>query len=123
MFIKGRNQPIASCDPSAHAEIVAIRKGGLILQNYRLVNTTLYVTLEPCLMCLGAMIHARIKHLVFGTPDPKTGAIQSAFTLLDSLDSNQRNRFNHTITYESGVLAQESKILLQNFFKSRRSAT
>lgn len=101
---EGFNQPIFSKDPSAHAEIVALRAGAKALNNYRLVNTTLYVTLEPCLMCTGAMIHARIQRLVFGAFDPKKGD----------------ERLNHHMLVEGGVMALECATLLQDFFKARR---
>ncbi len=110
---KGWNQPISSNDPTAHAEIIALREGATKLKNYRLVNTTLYVTLEPCTMCIGAMIHARIKRLVFGAHDPKTGAVTSVFNLLDT-------KLNHQINYQSGILAEESSELLRRFFRHRR---
>jgi len=110
----GRNQPIASCDPTAHAEIVALRQAGNALQNYRLINSTLYVTLEPCAMCVGAMVHARIKRLVFGAIDPKAGAVQSVLNLLDN------NLFNHKIEYVGGVLAEECGKLLTRFFRAKR---
>ena len=110
---KGWNQPISSNDPTAHAEIIALRQGAQYLNNYRLLNTTLYVTLEPCAMCIGAMIHARIKHLVFGAYDPKFGAIQ----LLDT------KSFNHTIKYKGEILAPDCGELLTNFFKNRRKKT
>ncbi len=110
---KGWNQPISSNDPTAHAEIIALREGATKLKNYRLLNTTLYVTLEPCAMCIGAMIHARIKRLVFGAHDPKTGAVESIFNLLDT-------KLNHQINYQGGVLADESSELLRRFFRHRR---
>jgi tRNA(adenine34) deaminase len=111
---EGFNQTITSHDPSGHAEIVALRQGAKGLNNYRLLNTTLYVTLEPCAMCAGAMVHARIERLVFAAFDPKTGAAGSVFNLL------QDNRLNHQVLIEGGVLAQECASLLQEFFKKRR---
>jgi len=108
------NQPIVSCDSTAHAEIVAMREAGKYLNNYRLIDTTLYVTLEPCLMCIGAMLHARIKRLVFGAYDYKTGAVKSVFNVLDDV------RLNHKIIYEGGILTEECAALLTNFFKKRR---
>jgi len=111
---EGWNCPISNNDPTAHAEIMALRAAAKTLNNYRLVNTTLYVTLEPCAMCVGAMLHARIKHLVFAASDPKGGAVQSVFNLLDG------KKLNHTITYQSGVLAKECSELLTNFFQSKR---
>lgn len=98
----GFNQPISSKDPSAHAEIVAMRDAAKTLNNYRLVNTTLYVTLEPCAMCAGAMLHARIKRLVFATADPKTGAP------------------NHKIQCQSGLLGEACSSILRDFFQQRR---
>lgn len=110
----GWNQPIACHDPSAHAEMLALRQGALNLRNYRLLNTTLYVTLEPCAMCLGAIIHARIARLVFGARDPKTGMLGGALNLLDILP------WSHPLQVEGGILAAESVTLLQDFFKARR---
>lgn len=111
---KGYNQPIQSNDPTAHAEIVALRQAGRHLGNYRLTDATLYVTLEPCIMCTGAMIHARIKRLVFGAHDPKTGAVVSCCQLHE-LPSN------HKIPVVAGVLSVECATLLQDFFRARRS--
>ncbi len=110
----GSNRPIASHDPSAHAEIVALREGARRLDNYRLLNCTLYVTLEPCIMCAGAIIHARIQRLVYGTRDPKTGAAGSVFDIFGS------GRVNHVVAVEGGLLAEESAALLKAFFKTRR---
>lgn len=111
---QGHNQPIALNDPTAHAEIIAIRQAGQLLQNYRLVNTTLYVTLEPCTMCVGAMLHARIGRLVFAASDPKTGACGGRFHLLED------GLHHHRIQVESGLYEDQAKALLQNFFKQRR---
>jgi tRNA(adenine34) deaminase len=111
---RGWNHPIALCDPTAHAEILALREAGTHLNNYRLLNTTLYVTLEPCSMCVGAMIHARIQRLVFGAFDPKTGAAGSVFNLL------QDSHHNHRVSCEAGILAEESSELLREFFRKRR---
>ena len=115
---KGWNQPIESHDPTAHAEIMAIRDAGQKLDNYRLPGTTLYVTLEPCVMCAGAIIHARIEHVVIAAKDPKTGAAGSVFDLLPS-----DQRFNHKTTVEQGILADEASAMLSNFFKARRMKT
>src|SRR5580692_706357 len=93
MIGEGSNRPIGECDPTAHAEIVALRQGAQSLKNYRLVNSTLYITLEPCLMCVGAIVHARVKRVVFGATDPKTGAVNSVFQLGES------DRFNHRVEY------------------------
>lgn len=114
IIAEGWNQPIQSHDPSAHAEMIALRKAAKVLQNYRLNNTTLYVTLEPCLMCVGAMIHARIDRLVFGADDPKTGAVKSVFQFLDDA------QHNHIILWEGGVCSDECGAVLKAFFKQRR---
>jgi len=111
---QGSNQPIGSHDPTAHAEIVALRNAALAIENYRLPETTLYVTIEPCTMCVGAMIHARIKRVVFGALEPKAGAVCSQFHLLDGPN------FNHTIEYRQGVLADECGRLISDFFQQRR---
>ncbi len=111
---EGWNQPIGSLDPTAHAEVLALRQGALYLNNYRLMNTTLYVTLEPCAMCAGAMLHARVQRLVFGAFDPKSGAAGSLCNLL------QDPRLNHQTILEGGILAEECGALLRNFFKERR---
>ena len=108
------NQPIQSHDPSAHAEINAMRKAGQALNNYRLIDTTLYVTLEPCSMCVGAMIHARIKRLVFGAYDLKTGAAGSAIELIQS------DKHNHRVELMPGVMEEECKEVLQRFFRMKR---
>ncbi len=109
------NQPISNNDPTAHAEIQLLRAAGKALNNYRLPNTTLYVTLEPCTMCLGAMIHARVSRVVFGAYDQKTGVCGSCTDLSTS------QCFNHSIEIEGGVLANDCKQLLQEFFKNRRN--
>lgn len=108
------NQPIARHDPTAHAEILALRQAGISVRNYRLVDTTLYVTLEPCVMCVGAMIHARVGRIVYGAGDPKTGALGGAFNLLTSAPHN------HMPAAAGGVLASECAALLQSFFRQRR---
>lgn len=110
----GYNQPIAAHDPSAHAEIVVLRKAAQALGNYRLSGSTLYVTIEPCTMCAGAMIHARVTRLVYGAPEPRSGAVCSHFRLLDA------EVYNHRIQYEGGVLADESSSLMTEFFRERR---
>lgn len=114
LIAKGWNQPISAHDPCAHAEIMALRAGASQLNNYRLLNTTLYVTLEPCAMCAGAMVHARIQRLVFAAFDPKTGCAGSLMNIL------QDPRLNHRVQVEGGLLAEESAILLRDFFQSRR---
>jgi len=111
---KAHNQPISSNDATAHAEIQLIRAAGKKLKNYRLTGTSLYVTLEPCAMCLGAIMHARIDRLVFSAYDPKTGVCGSSENLIEA------SCFNHKINLVSGVLENESKQLLKNFFISRR---
>jgi tRNA(adenine34) deaminase len=111
---KAYNQPIALGDPTAHAEILAIRKAGLFFRNYRLNNVTLVVTLEPCLMCMGAAIHARIARLVFGTVDPKAGAAVSLYNL------SEDKRLNHRIEVVSGIMEEECRSLIQDFFRRRR---
>lgn len=111
---EGWNQPITGNDPTAHAEIIALRAAAQILENYRLVDTTLYVTLEPCAMCSGALIHARVKRVVFGAADPRTGAAGSVFDILTS------NKLNHVIEVEQGILEQDCGQLLKQFFKNKR---
>jgi tRNA(adenine34) deaminase len=111
---QGFNQPIASSDPTAHAEIVAIRDAGRRLGNYRLTGATLYVTIEPCQMCVGAMIHARIAHLVYGTREPKAGAIESA------MRAHGHRALNHRFEVMGGVLDAECRAVIQEFFEARR---
>ncbi len=111
---EGWNCPIGTLDATAHAEIMALREGAKKIKNYRLVNTTLYVTLEPCLMCVGALVHARVSRVVFGAFEPKTGAVDSAFQLRDAL------QLNHRIEYQGGLLAGECSEMLKNFFRERR---
>lgn len=113
---EGWNQPIILHDPSAHAEMLAMRAAGVAAGNYRLPDTTLYVTLEPCPMCVGAMIHARIARVVFGAFDPKTGAAGSAFDLLTD------QRHNHRVSVSGGVLSEECAETLRAFFRARRLA-
>ena len=110
----GWNQPISQNDPSAHAEVIALRAAANSINNYRLIDTTMFVTLEPCVMCVGAMLHARIKRLVFGTSDPKTGAAGSVFNVISD------SRHNHAIEVTAGVLQEECVEILQHFFKQRR---
>jgi tRNA(adenine34) deaminase len=113
---EGWNKPITSNDPTAHAEIVALRQAAQQQNNYRLPETTLYVTLEPCTMCVGAMIHARVGRLVFGAAEPRSGAVCSHFRLLDS-----EGIYNHRIAYQQGVLADECSQALSRFFQMRRA--
>jgi len=112
---EGWNQPIGSHDPTAHAEIQALRAGAQKLRNYRLPDSTLYVTLEPCPMCAGAIVHARVKRVVFGAYDPRSGAAGSVFDLLPS-----DVRFNHRTECEGGVEAEASARILKAFFRARR---
>ncbi len=114
IIARGQNSVIRTSDPTAHAEIVALRAAARALGNYRLTGITLYVTLEPCAMCAGAMIHARIDRLVYGAPDPKAGAAGSVLEVLNHL------RLNHQMQVEQGILAEESAELLRSFFRERR---
>ena len=114
LIAKAHNQPITKNDPTAHAEIQLLKNAGKKLQNYRLTGSTLYVTLEPCAMCFGAMIHARVKSIVFGAYDPKTGVCGS------SEDLTNANCFKHKINITGGVSERQCSQLLQAFFKSRR---
>ena len=111
---EGWNQPIKGHDPTAHAEIMALRAAGNAESNYRLPGATLYVTLEPCVMCVGAITHARIDRVVYGADDPRAGAAGSAFSLLGS------DLFNHSLEVQGGILAEECGEILRNFFKVRR---
>ncbi|KFD20270.1 MULTISPECIES: tRNA adenosine(34) deaminase TadA [Tatumella] len=115
VIAEGWNHPIGDHDPTAHAEMMALRQGGKALENYRLLDTTLYVTLEPCTMCAGAMIHSRISRLVYGARDAKTGA---AGSLLDIL---HHPGMNHRIVVEGGLLAEECADQLSEFFRLRRA--
>ncbi len=108
------NRPIGSSDPSAHAEIAVLRKAGKYLGNYRLIGATLYVTLEPCLMCAGAIVQARIGRLVYGADDPKNGAVSSLYRILED------KRLNHSVRVTSGVLAGECGEILSSFFRQKR---
>ena len=108
------NKPISSVDPTAHAEILALRMAALKAGNYRLTGATLCVTVEPCAMCVGALVHARIGTLIYGTPEPKTGAVRSTMKLLDDPS------WNHRMVVVSGVLADECREMLQAFFRERR---
>ena len=114
LIAKAHNQPILNHDPTAHAEVEVLRKAGRKLKNYRLSESTLYVTLEPCLMCLGAIMHARINRIVFGASDPKTGVCGS------KADLTSEAFFTHKIKVDGGVLEAENKKILQSFFKSKR---
>ena len=112
---RGFNRPISGSDPTAHAEICAMRAAATAIGNYRMIGTTLYCTLEPCLMCAGTMLHARIAKVVFGAPDPKAGAAGSRYNVLTD------PRFNHTVEIVRGVRDAESAAMLQRFFRDRRS--
>ena len=111
----GFNQPIASTDPTAHAEIVAMRAAAARLGNYRLTGSSLYVTVEPCLMCVGAMVHARVQRVVYGTTEPKAGA------LVSMTRAHELAGLNHRLEIKSGVLEAECRELMQSFFRARRS--
>lgn len=112
----GCNGPITRLDPSAHAEMLAIREAAQTLRNYRLSGCTLYVTLEPCTMCFGAIIHGRVERLVYGATEPKAGVIESAIEL------PKQPYFNHTLVIEKGVLAEQCGAVLSEFFAARRAA-
>jgi len=111
---RGFNQPIASHDPTAHAEIVALRDAAQYVKNYRLTGATIYVTIEPCQMCVGAMVHARVARLVYGTPEPKAGAIESA------MRAHEHPALNHRIEAVGGVLEEQCRALMREFFEERR---
>jgi len=111
---EGFNRPVSAADPTAHAEIQALRQAAERLGNYRLTDSTLYVTLEPCTMCAGALVHARVARLVYGAREPRSGAIESSARVLDNVG------LNHRVIIEGGVLAEASATLLQQFFRARR---
>ncbi len=112
---EGFNQPISSCDPSAHAEILALRQAALAADNYRLPGATLYVTIEPCAMCAGAIIHSRIERVVFAATEPKAGAVCSHIQLFDQA------QMNHRVQWQGGILADEATTVMQAFFNRRRA--
>jgi tRNA(adenine34) deaminase len=112
----GCNQPIGAQDPTAHAEIVAMRAAAKRIGNYRLTGATLYVTIEPCQMCVGAMIHARVARVVFGAPEPRAGALESA------MRAHEHPSLNHRMTATGGVLEEECRAVMQNFFREQRSS-
>ncbi|MHA7879091.1 MAG: tRNA adenosine(34) deaminase TadA [Saccharospirillum sp.] len=114
VLASGYNQPITALDPSAHAEVVTLRQAARQLGNYRLVGSTLYVTVEPCTMCVGLMIHSRIERLVYGAPEPKSGAVTSHLQLLDN------GPYNHRIAVTGGVLEADCAKLMSRFFSERR---
>jgi len=111
---RGFNQPILNHDPSAHAEMMALREAGQSLENYRLINTTMYVTLEPCAMCAMAMVHARVERVVFATREPRTGAGGSLYQLL------KHTGHNHQVEVIEGVMQEQSSMMLKKFFKAKR---
>jgi tRNA(adenine34) deaminase len=111
---EGWNCPISTSDPTAHAEIKALRMGASRLNNYRLLDTTLYVTLEPCIMCAGAIVHSRVKRVVFGAFDSKAGAVSSLFNIFDD------KKLNHSVEYVGGLLNEECSSILKNFFEQKR---
>ena len=114
LLAAAHNTPVQDHDPSAHAEMRVLRQAARSRQNYRLTGTTLYVTLEPCVMCVGALLHARVARLVYGAPDPKAGAVESLYQLLKD------DRFNHRVMPQGGLLAEPSATLLRDFFQARR---
>ena len=116
LIASGHNQPITTVDPTAHAEVVVLRAAAKVLNNYRLPNTTLYVTLEPCTMCVGAIVQARVARLVYATTEPKAGAIESALQLF------QNANFNHFPEISTGVLEKECSACLSRFFQNKRKA-
>ncbi|MEO8401535.1 MAG: tRNA adenosine(34) deaminase TadA [Gammaproteobacteria bacterium] len=130
LMSEGWNRPICTHDATAHAEIIALRAAAEKLKNYRLIHSTLYVTLEPCVMCIGAIVHARVERVVYGAPDPKSGAVVSRFQLGDAnlyprlkLANEPRvssPAFNHRVEYEGGLLVDECGAVLKEFFRERR---
>jgi tRNA(adenine34) deaminase len=112
---RGFNQPVSRNDPTAHAEIVALREAGREAGNYRLPGSTMYVTIEPCQMCVGAMVHARVARVVYGTPEPKAGAIESA------MRAHEHPSLNHRLEVTGRVMEEECREVIQAFFKERRS--
>ena len=114
VLAKDHNRCIELNDPTAHAEILVLRKGGKILRNYRLNETVMYVTVEPCPMCVSAMVHGRIRRLVYGTPEPKFGAVESKFILLND------DGLNHKVSVDRGILEKECSEMLKTFFSERR---
>jgi tRNA(adenine34) deaminase len=114
VLARGFNETITACDPTAHAEMVVLRRAAKALGNYRLLSTTLYVTVEPCVMCMGALIHARVARIVFGAPDPKWGAAGSLYDFAGDF------RFNHHPEIVSGVCLESCRAMMQTFFRSKR---
>ena len=114
VLARAHNQTIARCDPTGHAEIIALREASQAVGNFRLLNTTIYVTIEPCIMCVGALLQARVARIVFGAWDPKWGGAGSLYNLADDA------RLNHTISVQGGVLEEECRTVMQDFFRARR---
>jgi tRNA(adenine34) deaminase len=114
ILARGNNRTIRDCDPTAHAEIIALREAARFASNYRLMGTTLYVTIEPCAMCAGAIIQARVPRVVYGADDPKGGAVRSCFEVLSHA------KLNHQVEVTPGVMAEECSAILQKFFTARR---
>lgn len=114
LIAKAYNKPIVSNDPTAHAEVAVLREAGQALGNYRLNGCTIYVTIEPCAMCVGALIHSRVERLVFGAKEPRAGAVTSRLNLLD------QDFFNHAVSWHGGVLEEACSQLMSDFFKQRR---
>lgn len=117
VLARARNQTIKTCDPSAHAEMTVLRKAARKLGNYRLLSTTLYATIEPCVMCMGAIVHARVARIVFGAPDPRWGAAGSLY------DFTRDSRFNHRPEIVSGVELETCRAVMRQFFQARRGRT
>lgn len=116
VIARGRNAMIGTNDPTAHAEIVALRKAASAIGNYRLIGATMYSTIEPCAMCAGALVHARVERLVYGADDPKAGAVETHFGICNA------DFLNHQVSVEGGILEGECRRVLQSFFRDRRSA-
>jgi len=114
VLARAHNHTIARCDPTGHAEIIALREASQAVGNFRLLNTTIYVTIEPCIMCVGALLQARVARIVFGAWDPKWGGAGSLYNLADDA------RLNHTISVQGGVLEEECRTVMQDFFGSKR---
>ena len=112
---RGANKPIGSCDPTAHAEVLALRDAAAHVGNYRIPNSTLYVTIEPCTMCVGAIVHARVSRVVFGAFEPKAGMLSSNTALLEA------GHFNHAFEVDAGILEPECRALISGFFSKRRA--
>ena len=114
ILARGFNQPISATDPTAHAEVLVLREAARVLKNYRLTDATVYVTVEPCLMCVGAMVHARVREVVYGAAEPKSGALVSTLKALESPG------LNHRFVVTAGVLEDECRSIIQEFFRERR---